>query len=287
MGRNKVMISATEDGEKFEVIVFNFQGRKLHSKAYKTMDVAFRNGVKFADIEYPTPAEKVVDAAPADVADSAPVTPARHHIPIAPKPGDDIHAISHLSAGSGLVRGLPLSVIAEAHAVPVDDEPKQPNTVDFPVRPLVEDTTTPVTMFDPELTYFADGTRVVMRWSGGERHGVTFGMSTDRGPYAFQAVRWEDGGEDGVAPHVLHRDAEAAPIVDEDSAEVFTLDPAVTLIDDECATVRTRTIGGTSYMFGRALGYMPEDPDARFTLYIEAQKFDVERGEWLTVHMWE
>lgn len=71
--RNKVMISATEDGEKFEVLVYNFQGRQLHSKAYKTMDVAFRNGVKFADIEYPKPAEKVVEEAPAEVAEDAPV----------------------------------------------------------------------------------------------------------------------------------------------------------------------------------------------------------------------
>lgn len=59
--QNKVMISATEDGEKFEVLVFNYRGQQLHSAAYKTMDVAFRNGVKFADIKYPKPAEKVAE----------------------------------------------------------------------------------------------------------------------------------------------------------------------------------------------------------------------------------
>jgi hypothetical protein len=61
--RNKVMISSAEDGESFEVLVFNRAGRKLHSKTYKGIDAAFRNGEKLADVEYPEPAPKV-EAAP-------------------------------------------------------------------------------------------------------------------------------------------------------------------------------------------------------------------------------
>ncbi|MDX3020120.1 hypothetical protein [Streptomyces acidiscabies] len=73
------------------------------------------------------------------------------------------------------------------------------------VRPLDADTVTAVTMFDPELTYYADGTRVVMRAKDTERTGTTFGMADGAAPYAYQAVRWEDGGADLVVPHVLHR----------------------------------------------------------------------------------
>lgn len=73
------------------------------------------------------------------------------------------------------------------------------------VAPLEKDVTTPATMYDPELTYFADETNVIMRWAGGEKHGTTFGMSIDSSPYQSQAVRWDDGGEDLIAPHVLHR----------------------------------------------------------------------------------
>lgn len=71
-------------------------------------------------------------------------------------------------------------------------------------RTLDRNYTTAPTMFDPALTYYADGTPVVMRWAGGEKRGVACGMSTDKGPYQFQAVTWDDGGADLVAPHVLH-----------------------------------------------------------------------------------
>ncbi|MFF7953649.1 hypothetical protein [Streptomyces griseorubiginosus] len=75
-------------------------------------------------------------------------------------------------------------------------------------RSLEEDVVTPRTMFDPELTYYADGTRVVMRAAKGtERTGTTFGMAGSGLPnvYAFQAVRWDDGSADLIAPHVLYR----------------------------------------------------------------------------------
>ncbi|MFF4155173.1 hypothetical protein ACFYZU_33810 [Streptomyces sp. NPDC001651] len=75
-------------------------------------------------------------------------------------------------------------------------------------------------MFDPELSYYADGTRVVMRARGTERCGTTFGMAASGLPnvYAFQAVRWDGGGADLVAPHVLHRAGPATP------ADVFRTD---------------------------------------------------------------
>ncbi|MEU3050515.1 hypothetical protein ABZ705_29100 [Streptomyces sp. NPDC006984] len=73
------------------------------------------------------------------------------------------------------------------------------------VRPLDADTVMAATMFDPELAYYADGTRVVMRAKDSERTGTTFGMADGAAPYAYQAVRWDDGGADLVAPHVLHR----------------------------------------------------------------------------------
>ncbi|MFG2404232.1 hypothetical protein ACGFR8_07810 [Streptomyces brevispora] len=84
------------------------------------------------------------------------------------------------------------------------------------VKSLDQDVTTPATMFDPELTYYADGTPVVMRWEGGEETGATVGMTTYRNPYAYQAVQFEDGTIKKVAPHVLHRveqaPAEAQPV---------------------------------------------------------------------------
>ncbi|MFE3166692.1 hypothetical protein [Streptomyces sp. NPDC059224] len=40
---------------------------------------------------------------------------------------------------------------------------------------------------------------------GGERSGRAFGMAEGAASYAYQAVRWDDGGADLVAPHVLHR----------------------------------------------------------------------------------
>ncbi|MCL3999189.1 hypothetical protein M4438_37855, partial [Streptomyces lavenduligriseus] len=72
-------------------------------------------------------------------------------------------------------------------------------------RPLASDVTRPATMFDPALTYYADGTHVVMRARGTERSGLTFGTAEGAAPYAYQAVRWDDVGADLVAPHVLRR----------------------------------------------------------------------------------
>ncbi|MGW2950723.1 hypothetical protein [Streptomyces eurythermus] len=69
--KNKVMISTTADGEKYEVIAYTYAGRQLHSATYKTLDAAFRNGVKFADQRFEVPAPKaeepkepIVEAAP-------------------------------------------------------------------------------------------------------------------------------------------------------------------------------------------------------------------------------
>lgn len=94
-------------------------------------------------------------------------------------------------------------------------------TVEAGITPIDADVTVPAGMFDPELTYFADGTHVVMRAQGTEQHGVTVGMTTDAGPYQFQAVRFADGTVKNVAPHVLHRndaveqaDAEAGELLD-------------------------------------------------------------------------
>ncbi len=76
-----------------------------------------------------------------------------------------------------------------------------------PVRPLTADITRPATQFDPELTYYAGGTHVVMRAARRpELTGRTVGI-TDAGlaSYCFQVVAWVEGGVDLVAPHVLHR----------------------------------------------------------------------------------
>ncbi|WDN56173.1 hypothetical protein [Streptomyces clavuligerus] len=78
-------------------------------------------------------------------------------------------------------------------------------------RPLESDLTRPATMFDPALTYYADGTQVVMRARGTERSGRTFGMAEGGAPYAFQTVRWDNGSADLVAPQVLHRADSMAP----------------------------------------------------------------------------
>lgn len=74
------------------------------------------------------------------------------------------------------------------------------------VEAVAADKVVPAGMFDPELTYYADGTHVVMRAQGAEQRGVTIGMTTNAGPYQFQAVRFADGTVKNVAPHVLHRD---------------------------------------------------------------------------------
>jgi hypothetical protein len=72
-------------------------------------------------------------------------------------------------------------------------------------RALEVDETTEPNQFDPALTYYADGTPVVMRARGEVRRGVAAGRIAGH-PYDFQVVRWNGGGTDHVAPHVLHRD---------------------------------------------------------------------------------
>lgn len=85
------------------------------------------------------------------------------------------------------------------------------------VEALTADKVVPAGMFDPELTYYADGTYVVMRAQGTEQQGIAVGMTVNAGPYQFQAVRFSDGTVKNVAPHVLHRDdiAEQAAYIEE------------------------------------------------------------------------
>lgn len=94
------------------------------------------------------------------------------------------------------------------------------------VEAVTADKIVPAGMFDPELTYYADGTHVVMRARGTEQQGIAVGMTTDASPYQFQAVRFADGTVKNVAPHVLHRAeiAEETAVVAEPS--VYE-DPAV------------------------------------------------------------
>lgn len=78
------------------------------------------------------------------------------------------------------------------------------------VVPVPETVATARTMFEPSLTFYADGTRVAVQdvsalasdmWNG--RTGVTVGYRPAF-PYGFQAVRWDDSGRvDNVVPHIL------------------------------------------------------------------------------------
>jgi hypothetical protein len=63
-----------------------------------------------------------------------------------------------------------------------DDQAAKVADIERRVRPLDADTVTAVTMFDPELTYYADGTLVVMRVKDTERTGTTFGMADGAAP---------------------------------------------------------------------------------------------------------
>ena len=66
----------------------------------------------------------------------------------------------------------------QAPAAPAeDDQAAKVADIERRVRPLDADTVTAATMFDPELTYYTDGTRVVMRAKDAERTGTTFGMA--------------------------------------------------------------------------------------------------------------
>ncbi|GAA0574788.1 hypothetical protein [Streptomyces mordarskii] len=128
-----------------------------------------------------------------------------------------------------VVDDAPPAAPADEPAVSAEDaEAAKVADIERRVRPLDADTTTPKTMFDPELTYYADGTPVVMRAKGIERTGSTFGMA-DGAAYAYQAVRWDDGGADLVAPHVLHRaEAHRQELVTEVAARILVLSSHIT-----------------------------------------------------------
>ncbi|MEV6133082.1 hypothetical protein AB0M05_40890 [Streptomyces violaceusniger] len=117
----------------------------------------------------------------------------------------------------------------EESAAPAEDtQAAKVADIERRVRPLDADTIMAATMFDPELTYYADGTPVVMRAKDTERTGTTFGMA-DGAAYAYQAVRWDDGGADLVAPHVLHRaEAHRQELVTEVVARFLVLSSHIT-----------------------------------------------------------
>ena len=77
----------------------------------------------------------------------------------------------------------------------------------LPIIPVTADFFDPATMSDPELQFFADGTDVMMIWDGGRKgkRGTTIGVTDGKSPYRYQRVRFFDGTESNVAPHVLHR----------------------------------------------------------------------------------
>lgn len=89
--------------------------------------------------------------------------------------------------------------------------------------PLQNDVTVQATMFDPELTYYRDGTAVAVRWAGGEQLGTTAGMTTDRRPYPFQVVRYQDGSTVNAAPHVVHKLAGPGPVPALEPDEITSL----------------------------------------------------------------
>ncbi|MBT2492364.1 hypothetical protein J7E96_28410 [Streptomyces sp. ISL-96] len=158
------------------------------------------------------------------------------------------------------VKKVQALLAAQAPAAPVE-EPAAPAAVEPPARikALTEDVTTPATMFDPELTYYADGTPVVMRWTGGEKPGTTAGMTVDRGPYAFQAVTFEDGTTSNVAPHVLHRIDPPAP-----AAPRYLADYVTVLDGEERVQRLTVTVeGDPAPVLAEELPYEPERNAAR------------------------
>lgn len=74
--------------------------------------------------------------------------------------------------------------------------------------PVSADFTIPATMFDPELTIYADATDLMMIWDGGRkgRRVIAVGVTVEAAPYRMQTVIFADGTRANVAPHVLHRD---------------------------------------------------------------------------------
>lgn len=73
------------------------------------------------------------------------------------------------------------------------------------VHPLAADLTTRPNIWDGELHYYADGTRVGRRGVAKPTYGTTVGITVDAIPYQFQAVKWDDGTETNTAPQVLEK----------------------------------------------------------------------------------
>ncbi len=76
-----------------------------------------------------------------------------------------------------------------------------------PTVPLAADVKVPATMFLPELTFYADGTELMMIWDGGRkgRRVTTVGMTKGAVGQEFQACRYPDGSVHNVDPRVLHK----------------------------------------------------------------------------------
>lgn len=142
--------------------------------------------------------------------------------------------------------------------------PEPAELADPRVVPVAETFSTGANFFDPSLTLYADGTRVVVRgvsqlasdmWDG--RTGVTVGR-LPAFPYGFQAVRWDDSGKvDNVAPHVLHElPAPVAPLAPGDRVEVGGRVRVVTSV------VPSRYRGRkTLYVAHAAPGGLPHESD--------------------------
>lgn len=88
------------------------------------------------------------------------------------------------------------------------------------VIPLPQDRTYPTTATEPERTFFADGSRVVLRNHDEprkRRKGTTYGILA--GPKnALQAVIWDDGDVSNVGIQVLERLAEPVPATARETA---------------------------------------------------------------------
>lgn len=139
--------------------------------------------------------------------------------------------------------------------------------------PLSTDLIVPASMFDPELTYYADGTRVVVRGAHpaaslpNGRRGVAAGKVSGA-PYAFQRVVWDDGGEDDVAPHVLARAVDPAK---RGPAPLSTHPVAV--LSARVVAARAMASRGNTLRPGAVL--IPETPMSARAEYVAAR----ERGE--------
>lgn len=139
------------------------------------------------------------------------------------------------------------------------------------VEAVAADKVVPAGMFDPELTYYADGTHVVMRAQGTEQRGVAVGMTTDAGPYQFQAVRFADGTVKNVAPHVLHRD----DVAEQSDAEAGELLDAV-LGEYVEPTASTGRIAITKYSASEAIATVAFSDGSTVGAHVKR-----ERGRWV------